>query len=80
MNQDSTINTIKAAQNITQAIINTYVPPTSKENTANKSDIENKGNTFPRESTEEDLQNENRKSKRKLAIILEDSTIEHTNG
>ena len=80
MNQDSTINNIKTAQNITQAIINTDVPPTSKENTANKSDIENEGNTIHRESTEKDLQNENRKSKRKLVIILEDSTIKHTNG
>ena len=80
MNQDSTINNIKTAQNITQAIINTDVPPTSKENTANKSDIENEGNTIHRESTEKDLQNENRKSKRKLVIILEDSTIKHTTG
>ena len=32
MNQDSTINNITKAQNITQAITNTDVPPTSKEN------------------------------------------------
>ena len=41
MNQDSSINSIKKAQNITQAITNTDVPPTSKEY-IKKSDIENK--------------------------------------
>ena len=33
MNQDSSINSITNTQNITQAITNTDVPPTSKENT-----------------------------------------------
>ena len=33
VNQDSSINSITKAQNITQAINNTDVPPTSKENT-----------------------------------------------
>ena len=32
MNQDSPINNIKAAQDITQAITNTDVPPKFKEN------------------------------------------------
>ena len=41
MNQDSKIKNITKAQNTTQAITNTDVPPTSKENTKNKSDIEN---------------------------------------
>ena len=41
MNQDSSINNITTAQNITQAITNTDVPPTSIENTKNKSDTEN---------------------------------------
>ena len=39
MNQDSTINNIATAQNITQAITNTDVPPKSKENRKNESDI-----------------------------------------
>ena len=33
INQDSSINSIKKAQNIAQAITNTDVPPASKENT-----------------------------------------------
>ena len=45
MNQDSTINNITTTQNIIQAITNTDVPPTSKENTKNKSDIANEVNT-----------------------------------
>ena len=48
INQDSSINSITKAQNITEAILNTDVPPTSKENTKNKSDIENGGNTICR--------------------------------
>ena len=58
MNQDSSINNI-TAQNITQAITNTDVPPTSKENTKNKSHIENESNTVCRESTQQDQPNEN---------------------
>ena len=54
MNQDSSINSITKAQNITQAITNTDVPPISKENTKNKSDIENEGNTICRKSAEQD--------------------------
>ena len=46
MNQGSTINNITTAQNIKQAITNTDVPPTSKGNTKNKSDIENECNTI----------------------------------
>ena len=42
MNQDSSINSIAKAQNITQAITNTGVPPISKENTKNKSDLKMK--------------------------------------
>ena len=38
---------------MTQARTNTDVPPTSKENTKNKSDIENECNTICRESTDE---------------------------
>ena len=45
MNQDSSINSITKAQNIKQAITDTGVPPTSKENAKNKPDIENEGNT-----------------------------------
>ena len=44
MNQDSSINSIAKAQNITRAITNNEVRPTSKENTKNKHDIENEGN------------------------------------
>ena len=33
MNQDFTIKNITTAQNITQAITNTDIPPASKENT-----------------------------------------------
>ena len=50
MNEDSTTNNITTAQNISQAITNTDAPPTSKENTKNKSDIENECNTIFRES------------------------------
>ena len=35
MNKDSSNNSITKAQNITQAITNTNVPPTSKENIDN---------------------------------------------
>ena len=44
MNQDSSINSIAKAQNITRAITNNEVRPTSKENTKNKHNIENEGN------------------------------------
>ena len=80
MNQDSSINSITKAQNTTQAITNTDVPPISKENTKNKSDIENEGNTICRKSVEQDQQNTNPKSKRDSVIILGDSMIKHTNG
>ena len=80
MNQDSSINSITKAQNITQAITNTEVPPISKENTKNKSDIENEGITICRKSAEQDQPNENPKSKRDSVIILEDSIIKHTTG
>ena len=80
MNQDSSINSITKAQNITQAITNTDVPPISKENTKNKSDIENEGNTICRKSAEQDQPNKNPKSKRDSVIILGDSMIKHTNG
>ena len=79
MNQDSSINSITKAQNITQAITNTDVPPISKENTKNKSDIENEGNTICRKSTEQDQPNKNPKSKRDSVIILGDSMIKHAN-
>ena len=52
MNQESSINSIAKAQNITQAITNNEVRPTSKENTKNKYDIENEGNTICQKSTE----------------------------
>ena len=78
-NQDSTINNITPAQNTTQDITNTDVPPTSKENTKNKFNIENEGNIICRESTEQHQPNENPKSKRKSVIIVEDSMIKHTN-
>ena len=78
-NQDSTINNITPAQNTTQNITNTDVPPTSKENTKNKFNIENEGNIICRESTEQHQPNENPKSKRKSVIIVEDSMIKHTN-
>ena len=58
MNQDSSINSITKAQNITQAITNTDVPPISKENTKNKSNIENEGNTICPKSTGQDQPNE----------------------
>ena len=77
MNQDSSINSITKAQNITQAITNTDVPPISKENTKNKSDIENEGNTICRKSAEQDQPNKNPKSKRDSVIILGDSMIKH---
>ena len=80
MNQDSSINSIKKAQNITQAITNTEVSSISKENTKNKSDIENEGNTICRKSAEQDQPNKNPKSKRDSVIILEDNMIKHTNG
>ena len=48
MNQDSSINSITKAQNITKAITNTDIPPISQENTKNKSYIENEGNTICR--------------------------------
>ena len=80
MNKDSSINSITKAQNTTQAITNTDVPPISEENTKNKSDIENEGNTICRKSVEQDQQNTNPKSKRDSVIILGDSMIKHTNG
>ena len=43
INQDSTIDNITKAQNITQAMTNTDVQPTCKENTKNISDIEDEG-------------------------------------
>ena len=75
MNQDSTINNITTAQNTTQAKTNTDVPPASKVNTRNESDIENEGNTICWESTEQDQPNEDSKSKRKSH-----SMIKHKNG
>ena len=80
MNQDSSINSITKAQKITQAITNTDVPPTSKENTKNKPVTENESNTICQKSTEQDQPNENPKSKRSSVIILGDSLIKHTNG
>ena len=80
MNQDSKIKNITKSQNTTQAITNTYVPPTSKENTKNKSNIENEGNTICQKSTEQDHLKENPKSKRNSVIILGESMIKHTNG
>ena len=80
MNQDSKIKNITKSQNTTQAITNTYVPPTSKENTKNKSNIENEGNTMCQKSTEQDQLKENPKSKRNSVIIIGDSMIKHTNG
>ena len=80
MNQGSSINSITKAQNITQAITNTDVPPISKENTKNKSNIENEGNTICRKSEEQEQPNKNPKSKRDLVIKLGNSTIKHTNG
>ena len=64
MNQNSSINSITKAQNITQDITNTDVPATSKENTKNKSDIENEGNAICQKSAEQDQPNKNPKSKR----------------
>ena len=46
MNQDSSINNITTAQNITQTITNRDVPPTSKENIKSKPDIKNESNTI----------------------------------
>ena len=64
---------------MTMAILNADVSPTSKENTKNKSDIENESNTICQDSTDQDQPNENPKSKRKSAIILGDSmTKQHT--
>ena len=80
MNQGSSINSIKKAQNITQAITNTDIPPIFKENTKNKPDTENKGTTICRKSAEQDQSNKNPKSKRDSVVILGDSTIKHTNG
>ena len=80
MNQGSSINSIKKAQNITQAITNTDIPPIFKENTKNKPDTENEGTTICRKSAEQDQSNKNPKSKRDLVIILGDSMIKHTNG
>ena len=80
MNQDSSINSITKVQNPTQAITNTDVPPISKENTKNKSNIENEGNTICWKSAEQDQPNKNPKSKRDSAIILGDSMIKHTSG
>ena len=60
MNQDSLIST-PATQNITQAITNADVLPTSIENTKSKSNIENESNTICRESTEHDQPNENQR-------------------
>ena len=77
MNQNSSINSITKAQNITQAITNTDVPPISKENTKNKSCIENEGNTMYRKSAEQDQPNKNPESKRDSVIILGDSMIKH---
>ena len=75
MNQDSSVNNITIA--ITQAITNTDVPLTSKENTKNESNIENESNTICRESTKQDQLNENSKFKSKSVIILGDSMIKH---
>ena len=80
MNQDSSINSITKAQNITQAITNTDVPPKSKENTKNKSDIENEGNTTCQKSAEQDQPNKTPNSKRDSVIILRENMIKHTNG
>ena len=75
MNQDSSINSITKAKNIT----NTDVPPISTENTKNKSDIKNEANTICRKSAEQDQPNKNPKSERDSVIILGDSMIKHTN-
>ena len=80
MNQDSSINNIRKSQNTTQTITNTHVPPTSKENRKNKSDIENEVNTTCRKSTKQDQRNENPIPKRNSVTILGESTIKHTNG
>ena len=55
-------------------ITNTDVPPTSKKNTKNKSNIENESNAICWESAEQDQLNENPKFKRK-SLILGDSMI-----
>ena len=80
MNQYSSINSITKAQNITQATTNTDVPPKSKENTKNKSDIENEGNTTCRKSAEQDQPNKNLNTKWDSVIILRENMIKHTNG
>ena len=80
MNQDSWINSKTKAQNITQAITNTDVPPTSKESAKNKSNVENEGNTICRKSAEQDQPNKSPKSKRESVIILGDCMIKHING
>ena len=80
MNQDSSINNIRKSQNTTQTITNTDVPPTSKENRKNKSDIENEANNICRKSRKQDQRNENPISKRNSVIILGDSTIKNRNG
>ena len=74
MNHDSSINIIPTAQDKTLAINNADVASRTKENTKNKSDIENESNTICQESNE----NENLKSKRKSVITL-DSMIKQTN-
>ena len=53
MNQDSSINNITTAQNITQTITNRDVPPTSKENIKSKPHIKNESNTICWESAEQ---------------------------
>ena len=67
MNQDSSINNIRTAQNVTQAITNREVPPISNDNTKSKSDIKNESNTICSESMK---QSKNPKFKRKSVIIL----------
>ena len=61
MSQDSQINNITTVQSIKQAVINTDVPLTSKENIKHRSDIEHECNTICRESTEQDQPKENPK-------------------
>ena len=79
MNQDSPINSILTARNITQTITNIDVPSTSKENTKNKLYIENESNTIWHESADREQPNENPKSKRKSVTILGDNMIQHSN-
>ena len=61
MSQDSQINNITTVQSIKQAVINTDVPLTSKENIKHRSDIEHECKTICRESTEQDQPKENSK-------------------